>query len=120
MKFLNPARLCCALAFFLMAAAGTLAQDAAFETKAAEAILIDARSGHVLYEKNADVQIQPASMSKMMTMIMVFEALKAGTLKPDQEIVITDDAWKRGGSSSGGSTMYAELNSRVKLSDLMQ
>jgi D-alanyl-D-alanine carboxypeptidase (penicillin-binding protein 5/6) len=106
-------------AIFGLAPAGK-AQDVAFETKAAEAILIDARSGHVLFEKNADVQIQPASMSKLMTMIMVFEALKAGKLKPDQEIVITEDAWRRGGSSSGGSTMYAELNSRVKLWDLMQ
>ncbi|MBI2719760.1 MAG: D-alanyl-D-alanine carboxypeptidase [Rhizobiales bacterium] len=91
-----------------------------FETKALQAILIDARGGHVLYEKDADTPIPPASMSKLMTMIMVFEALKAGSLKIDQEIVISEDAWRRGGASSGGSTMYAVLNSRVKLSDLIQ
>jgi D-alanyl-D-alanine carboxypeptidase (penicillin-binding protein 5/6) len=59
-------------------------------------------------------------MSKLMTMIMVFEALKAGKMTLDQEILISEDAWRRGGASSGGSTMYAELNSKVKLSDLIQ
>jgi serine-type D-Ala-D-Ala carboxypeptidase (penicillin-binding protein 5/6) len=95
------------------------AQEAAFETKAVEAILVDAKSGIVFFEKNADELIPPASMSKLMTMTLVFEALKAGTLKLDQEILVSEDAWRRGGSASGGSTMYAELNSRVKLSDLM-
>ncbi len=95
------------------------AQDA-FETKAAQAILVDAKSGIVFFEKNADELVAPASMSKLMTMTMVFEALKAGKLTLDQEFLISEDAWRRGGSSSGGSTMYAELNSRVKLSDLMR
>jgi serine-type D-Ala-D-Ala carboxypeptidase (penicillin-binding protein 5/6) len=95
------------------------AQDEPFETKAAEAILVDAKSGIVFFEKNADELIPPASMSKLMTMTLVFEALKAGKLNLDQEILVSEDAWRRGGSSSGGSTMYAELNSRVKLSDLM-
>jgi D-alanyl-D-alanine carboxypeptidase (penicillin-binding protein 5/6) len=105
----------------LLAAASAQAQTApGFETKALEAILLDGRSGDVFYEKDADAQIPPASMSKLMTMIMVFEALKAGKLTLDQEFVVTEDAWRRGGSSSGGSTMYAELNSKVKLSDLIQ
>jgi len=97
-----------------------LAQEEVFETKAAQAILIDARTGKVMFEKDADRQIPPASMSKLMTMIMVFEALKAGKLSIDQEITISEDAWRRGGAASGGSTMYAELNSRVKLLDLMK
>lgn len=98
----------------------TRAQTAPFETKAVEAILIDGRSGDVLFEKGADTQIPPASMSKLMTMIMVFEGLKAGDLKLDQEFLVSEDAWRRGGATSGGSTMYAELNSRIKLSDLIQ
>jgi D-alanyl-D-alanine carboxypeptidase (penicillin-binding protein 5/6) len=105
----------------LVAQRPAAAQTAAeFETKAAEAILIDARSGDVFFAKDADTQIPPASMSKLMTMIMVFEGLQAGTLSLDQELLITEDAWRRGGSASGGSTMYAELNSKVKLSDLIQ
>ena len=55
-----------------------------------------------------------------MTMIMVFEGLKDGKLSLDQEFVISEDAWRRGGASSGGSTMYAELNSRIKLGDLIK
>lgn len=97
------------------------AQDVApLETKAKEAILMDAQTGNIFYEKNADEQIEPASMSKLMTMVMVFEALKAGKLTLDQEILISEDAWRRGGAPSGGSTMYAELNSRIKLSDVIQ
>ena len=95
-------------------------EPAPLETKALEAILMDAQTGAIFYEKNADEQIEPASMSKLMTMIMVFEALKAGKLTLDQEFLISEDAWRRGGAPSGGSTMYAELNSRVKLSDLIQ
>lgn len=95
------------------------AQDL-IDTKAAQAILVDATSGIVLFEKNADDLIPPASMSKLMTMTLVFEALKAGKLTLDQEFVISEDAWRRGGSASGGSTMYAELNSHIKLSDLMR
>jgi D-alanyl-D-alanine carboxypeptidase (penicillin-binding protein 5/6) len=120
MRQSGPAWLFVAITLIAAWLSPVLAEDTAFETKAPEAILIDAHNGHVLFEKNADVQIPPASMSKLMTMIMVFEALKAGSLTMDREFVISVDAWKRGGASSGGSTMYAELNSRVKLSDLIQ
>lgn len=96
-----------------------LAQDG-YESKARQAILIDARTGRVLFKKGADEAVPPASMSKLMTMIMVFEAVKAGKLSLDQEILISQDAWKRGGASSGGSTMYAELNSKVRLEDLIK
>ena len=88
--------------------------------KAEEAILLDARTGRVLFEKNADQPVPPASMSKLMTMIMVFEALRSGTLTLDQKFKVSQDAWKRGGAPSGGSTMYAELNSEVALEDLVK
>lgn len=105
---------------FLATASVAFAQDLPFETNAPHAILIDAKSGIVFFEKNADELVPPASMSKLMTMTMVFEALKAGDLTLDQEFLISEDAWRRGGSSSGGSTMYANVNSRVKLIDLMR
>jgi serine-type D-Ala-D-Ala carboxypeptidase (penicillin-binding protein 5/6) len=94
--------------------------QAPFESKAEEAILVDANSGILFYEKNADKLIEPASMSKLMTMILVFEALKKGDVTLDTELPVSEEAWRRGGSPSGGSTMYAELNSRVKVSDLMR
>lgn len=109
-----------AVAAFLAMAGIGFGQSASFETTAGQAILIDGRSGLVLFEKNADTPIPPASMSKLMTQIMVFDALKDGSLTLDQEFGVSEDAWKRGGSASGGSTMYAEPNSKVKLSDLIQ
>jgi serine-type D-Ala-D-Ala carboxypeptidase (penicillin-binding protein 5/6) len=96
------------------------AQDApVFDSQAKQAILIDAKSGIIFYEKDADSAIPPASMSKLMTQTIVFDALKKGELKIDQEFVISEDAWRRGGAAAGGSTMYAELHSRVKLDDLL-
>jgi serine-type D-Ala-D-Ala carboxypeptidase (penicillin-binding protein 5/6) len=94
--------------------------DEQYVSKAEEAILMDARTGRVLFEKNADAPVPPASMSKLMTMIVVFEALKAGKLTLDQKFKVSQDAWKRGGASSGGSTMYAELNSEIALDDLIK
>jgi len=105
---------------FLAASGAVFAQDVLpFETTAPNAILIDAKSGTVFFEKNADELVQPASMSKLMTMVMVFEALKAGTVSEDTEFKISVNAWKRGGTASGGSTMFANVNTNVKLIDLM-
>lgn len=108
------------LLLFLAASGAAFAQDVLpFETTAPNAILIDAKSGTVFFEKNADELVQPASMSKLMTMVMVFEALKAGTVTLDTEFPISVNAWKRGGTASGGSTMFANVNTKVKLIDLM-
>ena len=109
------------LLLLLLAASGAaFAQDVLpFETTAPNAILIDAKSGTVFFEKKADELVQPASMSKLMTMVMVFEALKAGTVTLDTEFPISVNAWKRGGTASGGSTMFANVNTKVKLIDLM-
>lgn len=110
------------LAWLLLVLAGTpaaLAQEG-YETKAAQAILLDARTGRVLFEKDADTSVPPASMSKLMTMTMVFEALRAGKLTLDQTFKVSVDAWRRGGAVSGGSTMYAEVNSTIALEDLIK
>jgi D-alanyl-D-alanine carboxypeptidase (penicillin-binding protein 5/6) len=105
---------------FLAASSAVFAQDVLpFETTVPNAILIDAKSGTVFFEKNADELVQPASMSKLMTMVMVFEALKAGTVTLETEFPISVNAWKRGGASSGGSTMFAKVNTKVRLVDLM-
>jgi serine-type D-Ala-D-Ala carboxypeptidase (penicillin-binding protein 5/6) len=97
-----------------------LAQDAtAFESQAKQAILIDAKSGLIFYEKDADTAIPPASMSKLVTQALVFDALKKGELKLDQEFEISENAWRRGGSPAGGSTMYAELHSKISIDNLL-
>jgi D-alanyl-D-alanine carboxypeptidase (penicillin-binding protein 5/6) len=98
--------------------AGAAAQS--FQTAAPHAILIDADSGSVLFEKAADERFSPASMAKLMTTDIVFEALKSGRLSMDTEFTVTEDAWKRGGAGGGGSSMFAQVNSRIKMSDLLR
>jgi D-alanyl-D-alanine carboxypeptidase (penicillin-binding protein 5/6) len=102
------------------APAQTPKKEEGFQTSAPVAILIDADSGTVLYEKNADQPTYPSSMAKLMTAELVFQALKEGRLKQDDEVTISENAWRKGGAPSGGSTMYATLNSRVKVHDLIR
>jgi D-alanyl-D-alanine carboxypeptidase (penicillin-binding protein 5/6) len=90
------------------------------ETRARSVILIDGSTGDVLFAKEPDVPVPPASMSKLMTQAVVFDLLKAGDIKDDQTFKISEDAWRRGGSPSGGSTMYAELNSDVSIMNLLR
>ncbi|MDB5601764.1 MAG: D-alanyl-D-alanine carboxypeptidase [Xanthobacteraceae bacterium] len=91
-----------------------------FQTSAESAILIEAESGSVLYEKNADHQFFPASLSKLMTAEVVFNELREGNVKMDDEFIISEHAWRKGGAPAGGSAMFAAIHSRVKVSDLIQ
>jgi len=90
------------------------------ETRAPYAILLDADTGTVLFEKNADEAVPPASLSKLMTMEVVFDAIKRGRLRLDDEFFVSENAWRTGGAPSGGSTMFAVLDSQIKLSDLIR
>ena len=103
-------------AFFL--ALPSLAQ--ALDTKADYALLMDAQTGVVLFEKNADARMSPASMSKLMTVLMAFEALETGAVAAEEKFFVSDDAWKRGGAASGGSTMFLNARSRVAVEDLLR
>jgi D-alanyl-D-alanine carboxypeptidase (penicillin-binding protein 5/6) len=118
------AAICGAIALALSVTAGAqsnvTADELQFFTKSQNAILIDGRTGKSLYEKNADEPISPASMSKIMTQIMIFERLADKTLTLDQEVIVSANAWKKGGAKSGSSTMYLEPESRVKIGDLIQ
>ncbi|MGY2995398.1 serine-type D-Ala-D-Ala carboxypeptidase (penicillin-binding protein 5/6) [Mesorhizobium sp. URHB0026] len=108
--------------FFLLSLLLTLspAQAQLFETKAAQAFMIDADTGTVLFSKDADKPIPPASMAKLMTMEVVFNALKSGRLKLDDTFVVSENAWRKGGAPSGTSTMFAKLKSAIRLEDLIQ
>ena len=91
-----------------------------FETKAAQAFMIDAETGTVLFSKDADRPIQPASLAKLMTMEMAFNALGTGRLKLDDTFVVSENAWRKGGAPSGTSTMFAALKSSIRLEDLIK
>lgn len=90
-----------------------------FQSAAPQAILYDVGTGSVLYERNADELIPPASLAKLMTVEVLFNAMREGQLTLDSEITISENAWRRGGAPSGGSTMFAALGSRVKIADII-
>ena len=92
----------------------------AIETKASYVLLLDAETGVALFEKNADARMSPASMSKLMTVLMAFEALESGAITADEEFFVSDDVWRRGGAGSGGSTMFLKARSRVSVLDLLR
>ncbi|MDZ7924888.1 MAG: D-alanyl-D-alanine carboxypeptidase family protein [Marinagarivorans sp.] len=83
-------------------------------------ILIDAKTGHVLVEENADEQLPPASLTKIMTSYIVADELSSGKLGEQDKVYITDDAWRRGGTSSGGSTMFVKPRTEVSVIDLLR
>ena len=86
---------------------------------APHAILIDAENGAVLFERDPDVLIFPASLAKLMTAEYVFHELKEGRIKLTDEFVVSENAWRKGGAPSHGSTMYAAIHSRISVDDLL-
>src|SRR5271156_5514311 len=98
---------------------GAKKDEGGFDGDAPTAILIEASSGAVLFEKNADELRAPSSMMKLMTAEVVFHAVKQGDIKLTDEYRVSENAWRRGGAPSGGSTMFAALNSKVSVDDLL-
>jgi D-alanyl-D-alanine carboxypeptidase (penicillin-binding protein 5/6) len=98
---------------------GAKKEEGGFDGDAPTAILIEASSGSVLFEKNADELRAPSSMMKLMTAEVVFHAVKQGDVKLTDEYRISENAWRRGGAPSGGSTMFAAINSKVSVDDLL-
>ncbi len=110
-RLLLPAAL---LAALLLALPGG-STAATFETQAEEAILIDLSTGTVLFSKKPDQAIPPASMSKMMTTYMVADAIEEGRISLDDEFLVSEKAWRK-----GGSKMFVEVGNRVRVEDLLR
>ncbi|MEQ1900445.1 MAG: D-alanyl-D-alanine carboxypeptidase family protein [Devosia sp.] len=102
----------------LTVVAPALAQD--FDTKARFAVLMDYESGSILFQKDAESPMEPASMAKLMTIAVVFTYLQQKQLSLNDEFFISEHAWRDGGAASGGSTMFAELNSKIRVEDLIK
>ncbi len=98
---------------------GASASETAPKTKARQALLLDVASGAVMFERDADERVPPASMSKLMTLAVIFRALKAGQIKLDDEFTMSENAWRNGGAPSGTSAMMVPINTREKLSELL-
>lgn len=91
-----------------------------FDTSAKQAFVVDQQTGTLLFTKDADKLFPPASLAKMMTMEVVFHAIKSGRLSFDDEFRVSENAWRTGGAPSRTSTMFAELGSSIRLEDLIQ
>jgi len=121
---MNIAVACAAVTLSVVAAIG-VSQGAskdedAFDTKAKYALLMDSGLDLVLYEKDADTQMVPASMSKLMSLAVVFRELKSGRLTLDDTFVVSEHAWRTGGAPSGTAAMFAPLGDPITISDLLQ
>jgi serine-type D-Ala-D-Ala carboxypeptidase (penicillin-binding protein 5/6) len=103
----------CLTAVFIILTYPVAAQTIA--TDAREAIVLDYTTGRILLDKNADERMPTASMSKLATMYMVFEAIQNGRLQLDDELPVSETAWRK-----GGSKMFVDVGTRVAVSDLMR
>ena len=86
------------------------------DTDADMAVVIDADTGKVLYEKNKDKKTYPASMTKIMTILIVFEKLSNGTLTLDDKFLVSERAWKE----REGSSMFVEVDKEIRVEDLLR
>jgi D-alanyl-D-alanine carboxypeptidase (penicillin-binding protein 5/6) len=98
---------------------GARKDEGGFDGDAPTAILIEASSGSVLFEKNADELRAPSSMMKLMTAEVVFHAVQQGDIKLNDEYHVSENAWRRGGAPAGGSTMFAAIHSKISVDDLL-
>lgn len=112
-KILFPAAL-----ISILASSGATAF--AYETTADHALIMDNETGIVLFEKDAENPMIPASMTKIMTAYMVFERLSDGRLSEDDTFTVSERAWREGGWASGGSTMGLAIGSEVSVIDLLR
>lgn len=108
------------LVFISTLAPAQVLMPAAPELAAKAWILVDANTGKVLTEHNADEQLPPASLTKMMTSYIVSNEIAAGRLKEDSMVRVSVNAWEKGGWKSGSSTMSLAPNSEVSVIDLMR
>src|SRR2546421_3851521 len=98
---------------------GAKKEEGGFDGDAPTAILIEASSGSVLFEKNADELRAPSSMMKLMTAEVVFHAIRQGDVKLTDEYHVSENAWRKGGAPSGGSPMFAAIHSKIPVDDLL-
>jgi D-alanyl-D-alanine carboxypeptidase (penicillin-binding protein 5/6) len=98
---------------------GAKKDEGGFDGDAPTAILIEASSGSVLFEKNADELRAPSSMLTLMTAEYVFHAIKQGDIKLTDEYRVSENAWRRGGAPAGGPTMFAAIHSKISVDDLL-
>lgn len=99
--------------------AATIRTASAIETPAKNVIIMDFETGQYIYTKDHQKMIPPASMSKLMTIYMIFEKLKDGSLSLDDTFTVSENAWRKGGAASGSSTMFLKIGEKVTVRDII-
>ena len=112
---MKPAPLLALAGTFLLLSAAVWAPVAALETPGKRAFLVDVTTNTVLFEKNADIPAPPASLSKLMTLYMLFERLADGGLSLSDTFSVSEKAWRM-----GGSKMFVRVDTRVTIEDLIR
>ncbi len=108
---------CSVFAGILMSSIG---QAYALETTARNVVLMDYDTGQILFAKDHQKMVPPASMSKLMTVYIIFSKLKDGSLSLDDTFTVSENAWRKGGAASGGSTMFLNIGESVRVEDLIK
>jgi D-alanyl-D-alanine carboxypeptidase (penicillin-binding protein 5/6) len=94
-------------------------KDDAFQTSIPAAVLLDPDSDSLLFDKNGDQLVAPASLAKLMTLEYLFNEIKQGRVKLSDTFTVSENAWRKGGAPSHGSTMFAAIHSQIKVEDLI-
>src|SRR3954454_14727137 len=115
MSVAHPRKSIAWIAGIIVSCIASVASAASLDTIARQAILIDMSTGTTLFEKNAHQRMPTSSMSKIMTMYMVFERIRAGRLSLDDTMPVSQRAWRM-----QGSKMFTELNAQIKVEDLIK
>jgi len=110
----------CLLPFATVAAAASGDANASFVTKAAQAYMVEASTRTVLLAKNENQTFSPASLAKLMTVDLVFDALSKNQITLDTQYPVSEYAWRTGGAPSRTATMFAALKSNVRVEDLIK
>ncbi len=92
----------------------------AYETTARNAILMDYDTGEYLFEKGITEAVPPASMSKLMTVYILMSKIKDGSIKLDDTFSVSENAWRKGGAATGGSTMFLSIGDNVSVENLIK
>lgn len=89
------------------------------QVTAPHVLLLDFKTGSILFSRGADEPLQPANMAKLMTLAVVFDELKRGKIRLDTEFPVSNHAWRTGGAPSGTSTMFAAVRTNIRVEDLI-
>lgn len=89
-------------------------------TLAPYAVILDGDSGEILYSKRGDEPMIPASMSKLMLYYLIFERIRDGRIRLEDEFTVSEHAWRTGGAGTDGSTMFLKLGSKVSVENLLR